>query len=705
MNVEAVKKENLTQQALLDIAAALSSPTPEAMIGRVQTASEGKNLGLPFSAQEKQRVAYKERASASKFNKLFETIIEDLNTLYDTLALADTNLFRDFDKVRTDMGNLEKRIDRLLSRADSILLKAPQTSGLLGTFIDDFRDATYIDLAETTAQVDTSAQTVYGAFTAGTFVDQDIDLSRINDSDISVTPLDPSSRRDPGTRDSTLRNMITEDQHPWIYTLSRENPKLTGIQVIIDFAKASPFRDEPLRINKIGLGLLSSGYPSTVTLQYSVDGEIWSFFEDNKEPRRISGKASFLFPQTEFRYIRLVLLKDTHDRLGPLYYYDFGIDNIELTSVKNLYKPESELLTTQLFPPSPPGRTHLFSKVLLEVCENIPPGTAIDYYIAALTPIGDGIGEEIDPYTQGDFLKIIPESRQTDEGPKILDFSTDPVESQSLTIDLDNIDGEDLNLYRLISTGITKDTLRNVWRNVGSKDTWKKLYQFDGTLTEPGWSKEDRFYVSYGYVSDTNGQTIDFGPNKIVIDDNTVSGKVFLHYGVHRFKVSEENWYSLSGLTRVTNLTGKVFTGTRKFFGATGLGSTEDSENDYSVIDPLYPFNHKALIEGLTYHQTFEGPQTYKGLSFFAGHLMSLVSEEDFRLDPKDDKFCLVRQEDEITSDLLVRWDTRDTEPKETFKIEIGSVGQLAGVVLKMVLRTIHDSKTPSIEGYEIRVI
>ena len=698
MRVEQTKRENLTQDALMTILRQLRSPRPEEIISIVEASIGGRSTLEPFSSQDKIRIGYKERASATKFNSTIKTIVDDLNTLYGTLAEADNILFKDFNKARSDLNQLEKRIEKIVSKADGLLLQAPQTEGLLGTFIDDFRDLTYVDLEDTTSQIDTKNQAIYGAYTVDTIIDQTLDISAMRDEDISVLPLDPNVERAPGTRDGTLKNMITKDNRPWIYTLRQRIPAVTAIQVVIDFARASLSRGESLRVNKIALGLFGSSRSTLVSLQYSTDGEIWRFFEDNESPRRIVDSAAFFFPQTSFRYLRIVLSKDNYDRDSNGYYYDFGIDGIELTSVKNTYKASSEFYSTAIFPPTPPGADLLFSKASLNVCETTPPGTDIKYSIAGLIPDGDS-------YTQTQFFDICPENRSQGDAPKIVDFSTNTDSSQVCKIDQEIEDLIDGTIFRLAANSITETNVKNIYRNLGSNRTWRKIEHGNKDIVEAGWKKQGRYYTTVGFISDPSGQTIDFGPAQVEIDGAKTSGQVRLSYGIHTFKVTESNWYSVEGLTSVSSIDGKVFSGSRRLYGEYGTGDEEEAQAQYQVIDPLYPFNHKLLIEGLVYSQTYQGPQKYRGVNFFAAEIMNLTNETLLRQEGSTQSFAISRKEDSGDYDILVKWTATDNATTEDFKVETGSAGPVKGLILKAVLKTVQNSRTPSLEGYEIRVI
>ena len=487
---------------------------------------------------------------------------------------------------------------------------------------------------------------------------------------------------------SRVLDMLTEDLHPWIYTLGRSISKETSVQITIDLAKAAGRLGDAIKATSLTLSLFSSGNPSRVFLRHSLDGTVWSTFDGYDGVRATTKNLGYFFPQAEFRYLQIVLTKIAHDRLGDQFYYDFGIDGILIGSVANLFEPTSILISNPITIGTLGGVSE-FEKVSLKTCEHVPSGTSISYSIS---------GKRGEEWT--DFISINPQAQQ------ILDFSDVNKDDILSLIDVSSQDATYQHLYKLEDPINDPESIDRIWRNVGSNKTWKRLHQSsDNQIIEAGWRKESRFYKTIGLVEGTQPIIIDFGPSKLNIDGIDRSGEVSLAPGLHEFTVSEENWYSLEGMVEVLEVNGKLVTGSRKYYDQTGLGDNELTQGTYTVIDPLYPYNHKLLIEGLVYNTTFKGQKIYNGVARFASEIMSRVQIEELSQFQNKIDYSIVKESGENRYNITVSWKSQDANPRELFLIETKQSSKLNTLKLKAVFTTNDKTKTPVLEGYEIRVL
>ena len=219
--ISKVRLDIATQEALRIILGQLRNPTIEEIEKDLNEIIDDRDLNDSFLSQDRVRYQYREPSSASKFNRIISQAWTDLNVIDTALTRADEKISAIFNQARLEFENLERRLDKLISRADTLVLASPETAGLVGTFTEDFKDLTFVDQSQTTCVVDVRSQTAVGEYTGERLTSQIIDPSRIEQSDITVLPLDPASVRAPGTRDSRVLDMLTEDLHPWIYTLGK----------------------------------------------------------------------------------------------------------------------------------------------------------------------------------------------------------------------------------------------------------------------------------------------------------------------------------------------------------------------------------------------------------------------------------------------------------------------------------------------------
>ena len=78
----------------------------------------------------------------------------------------------------------------------------------------------------------------------------------------------------------------------------------------------------------------------------------------------------------------------------------------------------------------------------------------------------------------------------------------------------------------------------------------------------------------------------------------------------HSFTTSHSNWHDIpEGITNHTDL---------------------------EEQDPVYPFNHKLIIEGYKYPSNFAGARVYEGVDEYFGSLLEYVSPEEFEEEEND---------------------------------------------------------------------
>ena len=271
-----------------------------------------------------------------------------------------------------------------------------------------------------------------------------------------------------------------------------------------------------------------------------------------------------------------------------------------------------------------------------------------------------------------------------------------------------------------------------IWRNLGDKDRFRTIRQPDGHLIEEGWLFDGNYYSCFFEVSDTEGQTVDFGP-ELEIDGVKRSGTVRLTRGIHHVKIASENWLSLKGLSRFTdfNENTRTFSALKKEqWGALGIDDEADvveygvhGDERHTFHDALYPYNQKLLIEGLSYDDSYQTVKVYRAKHRFAARLLVRQSEFNFEKNIDDldyGKFAILTVKDDQGTDspgaIVVKVDKSLSErsgdsaawkPREVFEIvrQTSSTTLAEGLIFKAVFRTSNKRRCPSLDGYEIKVV
>ena len=716
-NIEEVYIQKITQRILLDMLKDGIVPTSTSLISSTRSLIGDKTLSRPLSSQPKLEIAYGEEASAAKFNNLLSTITDDLDVLYDIGLSSEKAIGLSSTRTLSELNQINKSVNTLIDRASRLLLTTEQTEGLLTVVGDNFEDTSLINLDETTAYFDASGQCIHGAFLSNSTVQlaDEIDTALLAPSDIKVTPLDTAFLPSPGTHGGSLLNMFNNENDPWMYSIKGPNgSKSAAIEIKINFSSAMLPPNAFVTVGKIILDPAITNNSLLVLIQHSKDGITWSDFPVNDPIRRINSATTYLAEGVELLHLRIVLTKDMHDDINGGFIYRFGIKHLGLHGYRSVYTDTSSLVSNRILLTDSNGDPMSFTMAALSTaCEHIPADTSIDYSLAFLLPKVDPEPEE-DPYSQTDFFKINPLNREDPTGPSIVEVAgaNQTTTAGAVGLGIEIYPFMDNKNNRLLVTDDSLEGGENIqlWRNVGSKEEWKTVRGTDRKVIDAGWAFDNPYYVSYGLVKETGGITIDFGPNLIEIDGVEVNGKARLSQGIHKFRVHEQNWYSLKGLHDVSaiNPLTKKLTGVQSTYGVDGLQSELTVSIDAQVIDPLYPYNHKLLVEGLTYESSYKGERPYRGVQRFAAFLPKETTEAEMGLTVGDQdytKFCVSRVEGSTVPRIMVKWNQINEEaPTESFVV-ITSTGDAAvGLVFKATFNTTNIKRTASLDGYEIKV-
>ena len=707
MNIERIYLQKIAEKVLLEMLDDGVVPTASAILESVEEKSAGLNLGQPVTTQPAPVFQRLEESSATKINQITGVVVDDLDAIYDALLVVERTSLEITSRVYLELQQIEKDIRSLIDRADDLLLSSENTEGLLNSVGDDFQDLGKVNLAETTAFIDTTAHVAHGNF----FSEVDglkageMSLAILAESDVTFSILNPTASRSPGLRDSRARDMLVNSLNPTLFSLFTPTIEPTvAIEIKIDLRKLAT--GSPVEINRLLFDPFLYNNSISVFPQYSLDGISWRDLPVADPVRRIGGPTLYIFERIELSFLRLVLSKDTPDNpAGEGGEYNFGVRHIGLYGYRSVFQEESHLVSRSLHPIDGTGAPQSFSKVSLgKVCDHIETDTSIDYFLAFSMP-GD---------VTTDFYPVLPVGSKI-PGPQVLTVAdVSSIQTQTEITD-EEIEFPFSFLEETRVLDLELDSAENikVWRNKGFRDRFYRVLNNDGQVVESGWERKEDFYYTTGLVTERSGMSIDFGPSPVEVDGQTITGAIRLGPGPHSFKVAAQNWYSLEGLAQVRSLdpARRLFTGVKRMNGSTGLEEALDAYNEtpaYSVIDPLYPFNHKLLIEGLDYSTVYGQEKIYSGIARYAATLLKEGAEMDVATKdaPSDrTRYAVSRESGSDKKRILVKWLPFGSEsPREIFVIDQKAGTFAEGVVFKAVFKTKDPKKTPSLEGYSIRI-
>ena len=134
-----------------------------------------------------------------------------------------------------------------------------------------------------------------------------------------------------------------------------------------------------------------------------------------------------------------------------------------------------------------------------------------------------------------------------------------------------------------------------------------------------------------------------------------------------------------------------------------------NSVQELKDSDPLYPYNHKLIIEGYNYLSNFTGDRIYNGLgSEYFGSLLKYVTPERFN-DSSSDRDLNIYTIEENNGNIFfkIKTDENDASWKDE-KVEVRYMLRLENtntLYVKALLRTRDTSITPNINKIQVRVI
>jgi hypothetical protein len=184
------------------------------------------------------------------------------------------------------------------------------------------------------------------------------------------------------------------------------------------------------------------------------------------------------------------------------------------------------------------------------------------------------------------------------------------------------------------------------------------------------------------YVEAIEGRYLDLGNTGAYINGKLVAGTIHLPQGYHSFATSFTNWYEVPA-----DITNAI---------------------DLEEQDPVYPFNHKLMIEGYDYPSGFEGEQLYIGVTEYFGSLLNYVTPERFN-DPSNDGNLHVYTIEEYGGKLYFKikitpsdssWTRELVQPVYMLRLDDSNL-----LYIKAILRSDNLSVTPHINSIQVRVV
>lgn len=613
------------------------------------------------------QVDEREESSAALFNEMQNTFFDDLSVLYQQVAtqLKDSSIF--LNRNLSEIQMLKAKIKSLEDRVTELLLRNKDTEGYFQFFTDTFNSLRYVDTLNTTAAVDLKAGIITMKEGAGTSRKLNLNFVTLDNIRFQVlTRYEIDGAINVPNQD--VIEAFKDGEEYWRQTVIGKAPITMSVQLDLDL-------EEIREISKINFqSFKDSAFGiMTVQVQYSLDNYNWFDFPTDFPTQNIYDKGMFIGTSTELRYIRFILTKSSYDReKDGRYHYYFGAKHIDLYGIE-YDETGGQLQSQPIAPEEKSGQNAYINRVSIEACEDVPSGTDILYYVSF-----DGGNE---------WVPISPVNRSNPKFPTVASLNKIQLEMSSVVgytavdgvVDVHNIAID----FDASTTDVSSTTL---WRCVGEQGSVATVRKI-----QKGWSFDDEYYSCYIWVDNFYGLSVDLGETRAELDGVSVTGKLTIPYGRHFFRTRQTNWRSLGTLTNIT--------------AETKAGVITDSVRG-AITDPLYPYNHKYLIEGIPYDTTVTtwNNQVYPGVDVFAALKPSLISSFDLLNNAKDDDYTWFAKRGD---QLIIKYDPGSPDvANEEFIVQsfTSSASNLPeNVIVRAVFTSEVGSITPVLYDYKVK--
>ena len=608
-------------------------PTSDMIEAAVATYKEDHpNLDDPVSKNIDLTVDRGSSSSAGKIHEIADLFSSDLSVITKEIFRLSQEGESFYDRWIAEIKRLGGKARELDDRIDSLLLLAYDSAGYFAHVGDVFSSMNKVDTSLTTAKVDLNETAVtinpMNTQVADGSLGTQLDLSSVLENDISFRPLSfrVGTRYSP-INNSSLRNMFKTINSTWNGKIICPTAGEMSAELKVNFD-----RTKNQNISKVSFsyeGPDNAGN-STITLQYSADGHKWFLVPTTEATKALIPNTTWFFPTVEASWLKFIIYKPSYDDTSATF-YEYQVRDIKVfghnysQNVGNIFVSNSQHAKDLEEQPV------LFSTVALDTCEEIQDNTIIEYYVSASK----------DEETWTEWTRIEPSQRENTILPKVINFGgidwitnedsstisllntniTGAGAQLKITKEFDNTSLVDLEGYKFIDDSGTFAVVNTaivtppntpadmvnanivVWRNMRNKTIFDSPDTYPDVVTvrgvPRGWGLNGSIYSCYFEIIDSNGRRLNFGDTVCAIDGSPATGSILVPQGIHKFETNASNWTDISQ-------------------AIVDLDVTVSTEDTLITLDPLYPLNHKYIIEGFPYIIGFSGDKKYTGTDISA---------------------------------------------------------------------------------------
>lgn len=616
-----------------------------------------------FSGFDIVKSEFKKSFSCETENSNRRIIKRDLKVANEEILDLDSKIEENHLVFNKNFNRISKFLDSMESKLNRLILLNSNSDMFLYGFEETFENVSKVDFDKTTADVNN------GYVTLGKE-----SLKKIGPSEFSLVSRISSSGNLIGEGELDDINNLKALNGTYYKALveSKDINQIVQLNIFVEFKKETYVGE----IKIVG-DSIESNSKSYYNVSYNVADE--SYISINPKNKRFSSGENYTAVGKKVKGFKISIFKEKADIINNLsnkYYYTFCLDNIEFT--KNIFKKNSESILYagpyEVIDENGLPLNFNMATISKNTCCITPDKTSVSFFLSKDEKNWKSI--EYKSNRQSELVKfgnIVDNSILTvkDNTKSLFDFTYDNNLTQSTY-------EEALFNFEIDPKDLEKINLRNVVleRNLSYE---KEIYG-----SRAGWffDKKNSNYNCWFYIDSLEGKTLDFGPNSCKIDGKKVSGVINIDPGYHSFETSSSNWKHIE-------------------FNLKNAKILEER-------DDLFPYNHKYLIEGYSYSNTFNGDKVYLGLDKCFGSLLKYVPIEVFYMNKNNENLNIFTSEeiDGICYFKVKILNSDSSWMREKNNVIIQKqVSDSNKMYVKAIIKSNDEGISPHINSFSIRVI
>lgn len=624
-----------------------------------------------FSGIDTEKIGVKLPSSSAVENKNRDAFYDDMVVISEKSEELIELLEDSFRGFKATSTRCNKILNQVNLKLNNLLLLSGRTDAFVYGIEETFESQENIDLENSTVSVEVGYVTIGRVgYTKASLEEMNLFVSSFGTNPVQFTKSV-----------SELNSLKSQDGTIWEYHVYTSNP-MGKVICAIDMESEE---EDGIYVGDVRLtgNPTNSNSIMTATLFYSVDGQTFSVVKP-VEKEFEAGENQFSVGVDGVKALRLLLTKkaadDIPDDPNADCLYIFSLDSLEIfvdrydepkLGASFLYAGPYNVLDEM-------GNPVYFTSATIagDVCCALPDGTSVSFYLSKDNSTWFPIN------WKGESIDIIRFEKTNPAGS--FDYIDDSNSANALTDTPPSIAEIDYGEEAFCNLYITESFYDRfiqqtcvVKRNLPMAGT--DLYGISS-----GWfiDTETMQYRCSFIVESIEGRYINLGNTSAYLDGRLVSGTIHIAQGTHDFSTNYTNWYEVdSGILTAIDLEEK---------------------------DPVYPFNHKFIVEGYEYASSFDGEQLYTGFDEYFGASLKYVTPEEFRGSENVGNlyiYTIENYDDELY--FKVKIDPSDSSWTSE-QIEISYLlrsNSSNTLYVKAALRTNDPSQTPHLNSFKVRVI